>query len=311
MKIVLGKAVECDSERRNCSIGSLRLVVGIASAGRPMILREVLMRLGLQTRAPDSIMICAPEASDVDGVVGANPSAVVILGHRGSSHQRNAILRRAGKFDVIVFFDDDFVPCADYLEWVERIMVARPDVVMTTGRVLQDGVLGPGLTFEVADAVVNGVCPIAVDTLKEVSNGYGCNMSVRVAMARKNGISFDERLPLYGWLEDVDFSHQLARFGHVVMSEATRGVHLGIKVGRTPGIKLGYSQIANPLYLMRKGTLKWSRGLLLMSRNLIANSARSFRAEAWVDRPGRLMGNLLAVLDLVRGRLDPGRIALL
>lgn len=305
MTVVPRKAVE------DKSVGSLRLAVGIASAGRPTILREMIMRLGAQTRASDSIIICAPEASDVEGVLSVNPSAVVIVGCRGSSHQRNAILRRAGDFDVIVFFDDDFVPCADYLEWVERIMVACPDVVMTTGRVLQDGILGPGLTFEVADGVVNTAGPIALDTLMEVSNGYGCNMSVRVAMARKNDISFDERLPLYGWLEDVDFSHQLARFGHVVYSEATRGVHLGIKVGRTPGIKFGYSQIANPLYLMRKGTLKWRRGLLLMSRNLIANSARSFRGEAWVDRPGRLMGNLRAVLDLVRGRLDPGRILLL
>ena len=116
---------------------------------------------------------------------------------------------------------------------------------------------------------------------------------------------------LYGWLEDVDFSRQLARFGRVVVAEATRGVHLGVKLGRQPGVKLGYSQVANPLYLIGKGTMSRRKGLVLMSRNLIANIVRSLRAEAWVDRRGRLTGNARAVLDLIARRLDPGRIELL
>jgi hypothetical protein len=126
-----------------------------------------------------------------------------------------------------------------------------------------------------------------------------------------NGLIFDERLPLYGWLEDVDFSRQIARFGRIVSTEATRGVHLGVKLGRQPGVKLGYSQVANPLYLIGKGTMSPRRALLLIARNLAANTLRSLRAEPWVDRRGRLVGNCWAVLDLLTGRLDPRRIQVL
>ena len=109
-------------------------------------------------------------------------------------------------------------------------------------------------------------------------------MSVRLALVRQHALDFDERLPLYGWLEDVDFSRQLARFGRVVRSDATRGVHLGTKLGRSLGVPLGYSQIANPFYLMCKGTMGWSRALAQMLRNIAKNVLRSVHPEPWVDR---------------------------
>jgi hypothetical protein len=49
----------------------------------------------------------------------------------------------------------------------------------------------------------------------------------------------------------------------------------------------------------------------MIARNLVANAVRSLRPEPWVDRRGRLRGNVLAVADLVRGRLDPRRVLLL
>jgi GT2 family glycosyltransferase len=69
---------------------------------------------------------------------------------------------------------------------------------------------------------------------------------------RPNDVMFDERLPLYGWQEDVDLSRRLAAFGTVVKVPAARGVHLSVKLGRNSGVRLGYSQIANPLYLSFK-----------------------------------------------------------
>ena len=77
------------------------------------------------------------------------------------------------------------------------------------------------------------------------------------------GVRFDENLPLYGWAEDVDFCRQLATYGRIVENARTTGVHLGSNSGRTSGVCFGYSQIANPLYLWRKGTLPpialWAR----------------------------------------------------
>lgn len=291
---------------------TLRIAVGIPTAGRASVLNQMLARLVKQSRPADAIIVCASSPDDVVGIAERYPFVTLISGPRGASHQRNAILRQLDGFDVVVFFDDDFLPCPDYIRAVERLMLAHPDVVITTGRVLRDGIGGPGLTFEEAEALLQSdVLPDSVDELQDVSNGYGCNMSVRLAPQRANTIYFDERLPLYSWLEDVDFSHRLGQFGRVVKSPATRGVHLGVKSGRQTGKRLGYSQVANPIYLARKGTCSWSRSLSLIGRNLTANVVFSLRPEPWVDRRGRLAGNLLAIFDLIRVRLEPDRVLVL
>jgi GT2 family glycosyltransferase len=132
---------------------------------------------------------------------------------------------------------------------------------------------------------------------------YGCNMSIR--MSAIGELRFDERLPLYGWQEDVDFTSQLRARGRVVRVNALRGVHLGVKAGRINGMRFGYSQVANPLYLIRKGTLPTGFAMRLMIRNLAANLARSLWPESHIDRRGRLRGNLLAISHLMIGRLEP------
>ena len=127
-------------------------------------------------------------------------------------------------------------------------------------------------------------------------------------VVKKHNIRFDEAMPRYGWLEDVDFSRALAEHGRVVKDSAMVGVHLGTKVGRSRGVPLGYSQIANPVYLTRKGTMHTRRALRMILRNIAANAGNSPRPEPWVDRRGRLRGNLLGLRDLLLGRLSPSRI---
>ena len=123
------------------------------------------------------------------------------------------------------------------------------------------------------------------------------------------GERFDENLPLYGWQEDVDFAIRIGRRGRIAATNAFFGVHRGAKGGRISGRKFGYSQVANIVYLGRKRTMPWWFGLFLLGRNIIANHARMLWPEAWVDRPGRAMGNWLAFIDLLRGRLSPLRAA--
>jgi hypothetical protein len=119
---------------------------------------------------------------------------------------------------------------------------------------------------------------------------------------------FDERLVLYGWQEDIDFTSRLRSRGRVVCVAGIHGVHLGIKAGRVSGVRLGYSQVVNPVYLIRKGSVPASFALPLMARNLAANLARSFWPEAWVDRRGRLRGNLLALCHVLAGRIEPEHV---
>jgi GT2 family glycosyltransferase len=284
----------------------VRIAVGIASVGRPQLLQIVVEELQRQTRLADRVIICAPTADDTAGIA-ADPQAEIIVGPRGLTRQRNAILERAAGFDILQFFDDDFLPAPTYLAEVEHAFAAATDIVMTTGLVIADGIIGPGLAVDEARQRLTAADSGLIAN-ELVANGYGCNMAVRLATARRAQCRFDERLPLYGWLEDVDFSRQLARHGRVVKVGAARGVHLGVKQGRQPGIRLGYSQIANPIYLSRKGTCPWSRSLRIMSRNIAMNLARSLKPEPYIDRVGRASGNLRALTDLVGGRLAPERI---
>ena len=132
---------------------------------------------------------------------------------------------------------------------------------------------------------------------------YGCNMAFRVVDIA--GHRFDERLPLYGWQEDTDFSRRVARGRPILRLHGLRGVHLGVKRGRVSGVRFGYSQIVNPLYLVRKGTGTGRWAANLIGRNVLANAALSLRPEPEVDRFGRLKGNLIAAGHLLRGRCDP------
>jgi GT2 family glycosyltransferase len=283
----------------------VRLAVGIATVGRPALLGAVLRELEHQTRRPDRIIVCAPAADDMAIPLGW---AEAVIGPRGLTRQRNAILDRVDDCDVLQFFDDDFVPKTTYLAEIERAFDTKPDIVMITGRVVADGIIGPGFDIDEARRQLAASATADEDAIETVENGYGCNMAVRLAAARAARCRFDEHLPLYGWLEDVDFSRQLARQGRIVRLAAACGVHLGIKQGRQSGVRLGYSQIANPIYLSRKGTCSWPRTMRQMSRNLTMNLLRSLRPEPYVDRAGRLYGNLKAIRDMFAGKLDPQRI---
>jgi len=129
-----------------------------------------------------------------------------------------------------------------------------------------------------------------------------------VRMSALKGRRFDEGLPLYGWLEDVDFTYPLLDEGALIQSGRVYGVHRGVKGGRTSGVRFGYSQIANPLYLLLKGTGPRMAMFSNIARNLAMNHARSLFPEVYIDRRGRLLGNWRAIVDVLRGRVRPGRI---
>ncbi len=287
----------------------MKLAVAIATAGRPEILEPTLAHIAGQTRQPDQILICPAGPGDIDAesIAQTGCDVEIVFGKRGLTSQRNRLIEAASEADLLVFFDDDFFAAPDYLEAAEMLFAEHPDIVMLTGAVLADGITGPGLSISEANACLAGVTD-AGDALTPVYNAYGCNMAIRLKTVRTHNIWFDEALPLYGWLEDVDFSRRLAPYGRILRAETLRGVHLGTKRGRNSGLRFGYSQIANPLYMVGRHTLSLQRALAQMSRNLAMNMTRSPNPEPWIDRRGRLKGNAMALLDLVRGRLSPGRI---
>lgn len=286
---------------------SLRIAVGIATRGRAAVLAEMLTELGGQRRPPDRVIVCHVAPDDVAGVRTAGVE--FLTAPAGLPQQRNAILDAALDCDVVLFLDDDFLAAADYVAVTEAVFAARPDTVVTDGTVIADGAKGPGLTMAEGRALLAADRP-PPDAMACAPhfNGYGCNMAVRMAPVRAHGIRVDEALPLYAWYEDIDFTRRLGRHGAILRLAGARGVHLGVKSARVPGRRLGYSQVANPIYLARKGSFPWSHALPSALRHLAMNATRAVWPEPHVDRAGRLGGNLLAVWDVLRGRASPGRV---
>lgn len=288
----------------------LKIVVGIPTAGRPDVLDKTVEIIAHQTKSPVAVMVCPASTSDIHPQLLDNyPYCKLVLAKsKGLASQRNSILAAIDDADLIVFFDDDFFPASDYLAQVQQTFLTHPDVVAVTGRPLKDGINGPGLSVEEGLEALSVASPVSAGSVSETYGTYGCNMAFRLSEIRARSLLFDENLPLYGWQEDIDFSRRLAAYGRIVSSSALQGVHLGSKGGRTSGLRTGYSQIANPVYLMRKGTMSFSFASRLMIRNLAANLVRSFWPEAWIDRKGRLKGNVTALVDVMIGRISPSRI---
>ena len=288
----------------------LKISVGIATAGRQTILRETVRHLSLQTRPPDALIICPLPSDGVDAAMFSDfpaPTSVV-TGPSGLCAQRNRILAAAQDTDIIVFFDDDFLAAPDYLATVESIFSVHADVTGVTGHLLADGIHGPGLSVNQGLELLHSAQPGPLADFEPRAGTYGCNMAFRMAPNRANQMRFDENLPLYGWQEDIDFSLRQSPFGRTLKCNRLIGVHLGVKSGRASGVRFGYSQIANPIYLIHKGTMSWRHAKMLMWRNLAANLIRSFYPEPWIDRKGRLKGNMIALADAVSSRLSPSRI---
>jgi len=284
----------------------MKLVVIIPTANRKTQVNRLLAHIELQQRPPDEVIVSAPDTTHVEPYQAKNFALTYVFGKRGLSAQRNQALEVAlGSCDIITFFDDDFLPADNYLGLVSTAFAQLADVAVVMGHVVEDGARNTGLTFEQGLAALRFAeahCPTE-PRIHEHVGAYGCNMSMRARLI--GDLRFDERLVLYGWQEDIDFTSQLRRQGRVVGFNTIIGVHLGLKAGRVSGVRFGYSQVVNPVYLISKGTVPAAFALELMARNIVANLIRSFWPEPWIDRRGRLRGNLLAAFHLITGRIEP------
>ena len=288
----------------------MRITVIVATLGRPREADDLVNDLVNQTRRPDRTVFAVVKPEDAPGRNPDIANETLLCPRKGLCAQRNAALDHvADSSDVIVFFDDDFVPHRTFLERVEHAFEANSEYVGVTGAVVADGICGPGLTRQEAVDAVEAHGARQVDGPPgetDVPGLYGCNMAMRVDAL--GGRRFDERLPLYGWLEDLDFTNRLLDEGRLVRLDSLIGAHRGVKAARVSGLRLGYSQIANARYLMAKGSApRW-----LMMKNLVkypvVNATRALLPEPYIDRWGRLRGNVIGLFDLARGRSRPERI---
>jgi glycosyltransferase involved in cell wall biosynthesis len=285
--------------------GPMRIAVVIATLGRPEEVGQLLERIALQTFPPSAVILSVESEADLPPQL---PKGVrVVMGPRGSSTQRNRGMDPVlPGCDLVAFFDDDYLPSARALEGMARLFRENPDVVGATGRLLVDGIMTGGFPYDVALADITAFDaaphePARIE--RDVQGAYGCNMVFRadaIGEAR-----FDENLPLYGWQEDVDFAARLLPSGRLVKTNAFVGIHRGVTRGRTSGVRFGFSQIVNPVYLVGKGTMGLGKAANLMARNLLANHAKALWPEPWVDRLGRVRGNWIGIGHVFSGKADP------
>lgn len=302
----------------------MKAFIIVATKGRARETAVLLDHLARQTLAPAHTLVVGSEPRDIEGLVAhplvAEEQATLLLSPAGLTIQRNAGLQALGaQVDglaaddwLVVFFDDDFRPAATWLEHAVKAMQDRRELVGVTGNILADGVKTEcGIPEETARQYLDGTKPAephwsSSPQPKLLNSLYGCNMAFRGTVAEH--MRFDENLPLYGWQEDYDFSSRARQYGVVALWPACQGVHLGTSSGRTSGVRFGYSQIANPIYLVQKGTMSWRVAGTLMSKNLLANMANTVAGVRTKDFPGRLRGNSQAFFHLFTGKLAPLRV---
>lgn len=285
------------------------IAVIVATKGRPECVQPFLQALDSQTCKPRHVIYVITSQRDIpDGIDNLGLAVNVIVSSAGSSLQRNrGIDRIQSEAEILIFFDDDFLPASDWIENCCTIFSAFSDVAGLSGMVLKDGAItGPITWAEGRDLLTTYKMP-TTPRVQDIASTYGCNMAFRSSDVGDE--RFDERLVLYGWMEDNDFSRRISRRGRLVTSDTLVGVHLSIQRGRVSGKRLGYSQVVNPVYLARKGSLPWSEAVTTILRPVCANLLKSLRPEAHIDRRGRLIGNLLGFGELMRLRSRPEQAA--
>jgi glycosyltransferase involved in cell wall biosynthesis len=285
----------------------IRVAVILATKGRPQALPQVIGLLENQSLAPSMIVISATAASDVEGPLATDLNVEYVFGPAGLAAQRNSGLERVrGRADVAIFFDDDFAPDGSWIEQCAGLFSSESNIAGANGIVIRDGARTQPISWHEARQLIAAPRPADPRTVSDIADLYGCNMAFR--MSAIDDIQFDERLALYGWLEDKEFSRKAAKKGRLVECNSLLGVHLGLQSGRVSGKRYGYSQIVNAWYLHKKGALSLREASVHILKPLIVNGAKSFLPANHIDRRGRLHGNLVGLIHLLSGICRPEKV---
>jgi GT2 family glycosyltransferase len=116
---------------------------------------------------------------------------------------------------------------------------------------------------------------------------------------------FDERLPLYSEMEDIDMGTRARRSGEVGYYFACVGVHLQTTSGRINHRMHGFSQIMNGYYLICKGTMPKENLYQVTIKTVLINLILSFYPKQTRKRIGRLSGNIYALSNIIIGNVRP------
>jgi hypothetical protein len=291
------------------------LALVIASTGREQILLSTVRSVLLRKHVPEQIILVGATEGDIPFVQSDRTEIVSLRSPvKGASHQRNFGIRNIREgIRFVSFLDDDCEVHDAYFLEVARCFSNNTNLAAFSGYVMRNGNIEREVGREILDSHVIPEGMPAYGFLKDKWPGlYGCAMNFRYKHLVRE--EFDENLVKYSLGEDTEIGFRMRRYGDVGGSARCPVVHLACSGGRGSEVKLGYSQIANYYYFVRKGIgypkRKFiSQNLLgLPITNFIGILRESSRGPHTVDRKGRLKGNLLAIYDLLRGKIHPSRI---
>lgn len=282
------------------------LGVIIPSLGRPVTLHETILCVLRQRRTPVQIIVSVPDETHLAPQSRDLPITLV-RSETGLCRQRNrAIEALRPAIERVTFLDDDVELHQDYFEHMARSFASHPEIILADGNVLADA---RGMSRADAEAIIakartpddTVVAPIGPQV------AYGCNLTVR-----RNALTtlrFDERLPLYGYMEDRDFAFGCARLGTVMRCQSAMIVHLRPDAGRISPQRFGFSQVMNPLYLWHKGNYVSRRDVAWqVCRPILVNGMLALTSKDKAQRWHQFAGNCRALGTALRGRIAPEEI---
>jgi GT2 family glycosyltransferase len=284
-------------------MSDLSAVAIICSTGRPHILHETLLSLQGLDPGPSLVVLSVASEADVLETSLALPKIEHLVAPRGATKQRNAALRALRSVpDMIVFFDDDIEVAPNHLAAYAQCFRADPNIVLATGMDLMSGV--KNIRRDEARQMIErlDLSPKEEAPYQDCRTAYGASMAFRGKLVGR--VWFDENLPLYGFMEDYDFTLSCLAFGRCVGADSAKYVHLEPSAGRMSSFRRGYSEIVNPFYIARKHKIGIS------PRMLFGCLRRTARAIAAIPKGGTaaLRGNLKGWTDVLLGRSDPGKV---
>lgn len=264
---------------------SLTISVIICTRNRFDDFKKTVASLMQQNRLPDELIII--DSSDLMQIEEhLNTLKSIVNLHYfhtkpGLTLQRNYGIRRSSR-DLLFFFDDDVDLDPDYIREVERVFAkdARHEIGAVGGRIVNPNKdqtlsfrawIGHKIyTFLVFVFGLGGSgngrfrysgMPIHPDEKKK--SGYieclsGCCMAFRNEVFEK--IEFDESLPNYGLMEDVDISKRTLDAGYRIYYETSAAlVHNESPKNRLNRYRWAEMTVVNYAYLFHKN---WSRNRL-------------------------------------------------
>jgi GT2 family glycosyltransferase len=293
----------------------VNISVVICSVNRPEILHDTVVSIARQTYKAAEILIVSPSDQRLLPETLEISRVRLVIGPLGLPSQRNAGLDHVSvECDLVAFFDDDIELSEFYLDEMVGLFSGNGKILIASGRLLHDGGRSTVINRSQAKELCrehdrNYVRSESPSDYSQTNSAYGCNMMVRCITSRN--VRFDEGLPLYGWLEDRDYSHRITKNGHApVEFRGAIAVHLGSRSGRIGGVRMGFSEIINPIYLWAKNRT-FSFPYVVAQywlRCLAGNVLGILVRDPEYDRVGLLKGNLIGFWRLLTGSWDPGHI---